>query len=127
MTKDTLKRLIRRNYGTLSNFARKNALNRYELQKTFARKVIPTKEAANLVIMASRTNDQSGGDKIPADKLEALRNEIYAMGGVESFCTIADTEGIDFSRASVFQVLQGKRMKTAKCVKNLFKYFEIEI
>lgn len=125
-TKGWIKGKIKEKFGSMSVFARKAGIDRYELQKMFARKELTDLQTANLITALARTDDLPEADQITPEQVERLRNEIMCMGGVHSFSEFAKTEGHDFPVTSIYQVLDGKRKKMAGLAKRLFEYFEIK-
>lgn len=122
MTADSVKKTIKERFGTMSNFARQAEIDRYELQKLFARKEIDFKDLKRLQRLATGMRVRVGEGDIDPRKLERLKRAVMKAGGVYAFCK----ENKQFSRFSVYQVLQGKYKRMSPGVSKLFAHFQIE-
>lgn len=126
-SKEWIKGKILEKYKSMSKFGRKAGIDRYDLQKMFARKELTDTESARLLTALGRTDDLPEANEITPAQVERLRNEINAMGGVHHFSKyMLDEEKLDFPVTSIYQVLDGRRKKMAGFPKRLFDYFEIK-
>jgi len=120
MEKEELKQKIRDKFGTLSNFARCAGMDRYELQKQLVRPDLAAKEITRLHGICRSTKAKESDIRV--EQLETLKVKISGIGGVDVFCS----EHPSFSRASVFQIISGRRKVMSKGVRKLFDHFQIE-
>jgi hypothetical protein len=122
MKKEVLKTKIKKKFGSLSNFARVAGIDRYSLQKTFARKEIPSEERAVLEKAYQDLDGKPTGNVIDPDKLALLRAKIDEVGGRYQFCKLNP----DFNIREVYYVYSGERVRLSKLVQRLFDHFNIE-
>lgn len=118
MTTEQIKTKIREKHKTLSAFARMAGIDRYELQKMFAREM--SKQEQKQILDALEivpAEDLS----IPADKLELLRSKIQEAGGIPKFAS--DNPG--FEKRHVYLAYNGEFTVQSKTVQQLFKHFGI--
>lgn len=123
----TVKKRIKKKFGTMSNFARIANIDRYELQKKLAMVAYDSASVDNKKTLSEINRIAAGlkvpnrGAQIPIEKLKLLTAEIKKNGGVNKFCL----ENPQFSSRSVFQILQGRRRKMSPGVQALFDFFHI--
>ncbi len=122
MSNAGVKNKIKRKFGSLTRFAKLAGIDRYELQKDFARKVLSPKRAKELDRLVTRTKDKSLGNEFTTERLKALRAKIEAAGGPAKFCE----EYPKFSYVSLIQILAGKRKLVSATVRELFEHLQIE-
>lgn len=122
MSKAAVKNKIKRKFGSLTRFAKLAGVDRYDLQKDFARKTLTPKRAKELEKLVARTSDKRLANEFTPERLEALRAKIEAAGGAQKFCD----EYRRFSYVSLIQILAGKRKLVSATVRELFDHFKIE-
>ena len=122
MSPSVLKDKITRKFGTLSNFSRLAGIDRYELQKKFARRVLDPNDLAMIEWKARTLTSKKGAGDIAPKKLRDLKRAVREYGGVLKFTTDNPT----FSRDSVNQILAGRRKRISPVVKSLLEFFRIE-
>jgi hypothetical protein len=123
MTKEKLKQKIIKKFGTISGFARVSKLDRYELQKLFARKQIPLETAKSLSQKCDELEKvNSIANPIDPEKLKLLRAAIDDAGGRYKFCKDNPT----FDMRQIYYVYEGERVRMSPLIKRLFEHFKIE-
>lgn len=119
---DRLKERIKTKFGSMSKFARLARQNRYELQKVFSRKTMTPAEVRRLEKLINRTRVKKADGEITEAQLKLFIEAIEAAGGAHKFTK----DNPQFPRASVFEVLGGKRKLISNGVRKLFDHFKIE-
>lgn len=122
MKTSTIQKLITHKFGTITKFAKLAKVNRYELQKIFAKEEVTPDQASWLKNLASTTKIDHTDVEIHPEKLELLKKALNAFGGVTRFTATNPR----FSRDSVNQILAGRRKRISPVVQDLFDYFYIE-
>lgn len=124
MTKDTVKNAIKKKFGKFSAFARATGLDRYELQKTFARKEVPKDELKKLHELCRTTDVATSGGTVDPEKIERLKKAIDTYGGAYKFCK----DHPQFKERQVYNLLKNldERTNESELLMHLFKHFEIE-
>jgi len=123
MKKEVLKAKIQKKFGSMSNFARAANIDRYDLQKTFARKDIPKQELAGLIKSYEELDGSpTGGNVIDQDKLNRLIAMIQGHGGPYQF----SKDNPQFNMREVYSVFNGERKRMCKLIERLFEHFKIE-
>ncbi len=123
MSPSVLKDKITRKFGTLSNFSRLAGIDRYELQKKFARRSLDPADTKKIEDLTRTLTPHKGKGDIAPKKLNELKRAVREYGGVLKFVT----DNPDFSRDSVNQILAGRRKRISPVVKSLFESFKIEL
>ncbi len=118
--KDKLKADIREKFRTMSRFARMAKIDRYELQKIFAR-TYNDKEVRKLQRLYHKIQPRAVNGEISEKQREALRLAIFMAGGVTAFVR----ENPEFSKVSIFQIMGGQRRLMTKNVEKLFQKLKI--
>lgn len=121
MTKEVLKQRIKKKFGTMSNFARIVNFDRYELQKAFALKQIPT-HIHKRIEELYRKHENKSTLNIDPSQLNDLKKAIEEYGGAYKFCQ----DFPDFNAEQVYALLRGDRKRESKLSQALFEHFEIE-
>lgn len=120
MDKQALIDGIKEKFGSLSAFARVAKIDRYELQKTFARQTMTNREYLKLERLMNR---KKSPPKTTYDsKLKKLIKAINKYGGVYKFTK----DNPEFSRRYVYVVCSGGTNKLTDTVQKLFDHFQIE-
>lgn len=102
MTRDALKKKIKKKFGSYSNFARSAGLDRYELQRDFLEAKNPKPEVvARIGEIFDNTHVQMRYHVFTYKKRKLLRAAINASGGVSAFCAESG-----FNPVTVWQVLR---------------------
>jgi hypothetical protein len=121
MTKEILRARISKKFGKMSRFASLAKIERYDLQKLFARKSPSPADIARISHLVDRTAVRlTDGDITPA-QIKALYEALKNAGGVITFCN----KHPQFAEKSVYQILSGRRKRMTGKVQKLFKYFKI--
>jgi hypothetical protein len=122
MTKEQVKKQIKKKFKTLSNFARCAGIDRTRLQVIFARDTRPTKEEIQALADQCKTTEyRETGNLVDHEKVEALRGHIEAAGGVYRF----GKDNPQFPTESIYLILNGTRKRHSKLVQSLFDHFKI--
>jgi len=127
MNANQIKARIKRKFGSLSQFARLSGMDRYELQKQFARRSGNAGFLAQVNAKAGATSAQGKGGAIGPEKLARLKQALNAFGGVDKFCLENEAQHGNYSRASIFQLLAGRRKRITPIIRELFAFFDIEL
>lgn len=122
MNTKSVKRAIKRKFGSMSEFARQSGIARIELQVVLNSKTPHKKRLAAINAKATRLRVRPSKGVVVPQKLDRLKRAIMKAGGVVTFCR----ENSGFSVDSVFHILQGKRKRMAGVTKSLFEHFGIE-
>jgi len=117
-TKDDLRDSIKKKFGTMSNFARIGGINRYDLQKMFARKDMNPVDRS--VIEKALKLENKG--HIDQDKLSRIKKAIDDAGGCYTFTK--DNEG--FPQRLTYMIYNGEQKRESKLYKRLLLHFKIE-
>jgi hypothetical protein len=115
---ETIKRKIRKQFGTISNFARQKKLNRYDLQKMFAKRNPSEDELAGIEL---HLNGPGKVGVMTAQKFAKLKSAIRKAGGVKKFCA----DHPDFSEDTVFKILAKNRKMISGVVEKLLNHFNL--
>lgn len=127
MTRERLKREIRKKFGTFTRFCRSAQLDYYEFKREFldAARV----DKADLVIIEARLNDTKGPDEFTDDLRKSLQEAINEYGGVLIFC-MANAQ---FTASTLFAILSDDRSGDNKAynritptIKQLLDHFNIK-
>jgi hypothetical protein len=121
MTADRLLAKIKKKFGSLSAFAEIAGLDRYELQKHFARKKPDENITWSLNNKCLVLKPRTRKGEISPKQLKSLKRAINESGGVLAFTR----ENSEYSKDSIFQILSGKRKRMTPKVKKLFSHFEL--
>lgn len=122
MDQELLKSKIKEKFKTISEFGRVSGIDRTELQKALMPFYATNQHYIDFRIrinedvdrLAPRINE----DDLTPSKLEWLEKEIKDRGGVVKFCR----DNPQFSKDSVFHILQGRRKKINGVVRILFDF-----
>jgi hypothetical protein len=123
MTKERLKKAIRKKFGTFTKFAKLAGLNYYDLKKGFldAQKV----ERQDLADMEALLNATDGPDEFTLALRKSLQEAINEYGGVLMFC-MANAR---FTASTVFQILSQEKesyKRITPTIKRLLDHFNIK-
>jgi hypothetical protein len=118
-TKKDLRDSIKLKFGTLSNFARLSKINRYELQKMFARKDISPIDV-KAIQAGLKLRNKSHVDQA---KLKLLRKAIDDAGGCYAFTK----KHHDFSQRLTYMIYNGQQKRESALFKKLLNHFKIEL
>lgn len=117
-TKENLKDSIKLKFGTLSNFARLAKINRYELQKIFARKEISSGDFKKIESKLKLRNISH----VDQSKLKLLKKAIDDAGGCYAFTK--ENEG--FPQRLTYMIYNGQQKRESALFKKLLSHFKIE-
>lgn len=111
---------IKEKFGSLSAFCRVVKMDRYELQKTFARKSLTPHEYTELnsLMLRKKPLPKNTYEK----RLKKLIKAIKKAGGVYKFTE----DNPRFIRRYVYFICSGKINKVTPRVQELFDHFKIE-
>jgi hypothetical protein len=121
MTKEEVHLEMVSKFGTMSRFARLAKLDRYELQKLFARKAEDTQEVGALYRKIEATALKPAEGEITPAQLKKLAKAIEKAGGTYRFCK----DNPKFAEKSVYQILSGRRKRVTEKIQELFDHFNI--
>jgi len=117
MSTQQVKKVIKKRFGSISEFARQAGLDRYELQKLFALKKPDPKKMADVERKATRLEAKAPERALRASDVESLKTALMKAGGVMAFCG----ENKGFQPNSIYQVLNGRVKNKSPMVERLFK------
>lgn len=127
MTKDKLKKAIKKKFGTYSRFAKLAKLDYYLLKKDVLDN--PKPERQDLVIIEARLHDTNAPDRFTPELRKSLQEALNEYGGVLMFCMANER----FTASTVFAILSGNRMgynksynKITPTIKALLDHFNIK-
>lgn len=109
-------------FGTMSRFARLAKIDRYQLQKLFARQQDDTLELAKISVLVKTTPLKPSEGEITARQIKALHKALNESGGVVAFCRANE----EFPEQSVFGILAGKRVRITPKVRKLLDHFGLK-
>lgn len=123
MTKEKLKKEIKKKFGTYSRFARLAKIDYYTLKREFldAHKV----ERQDLVVIEAAMNSTNAPDQFTAEFRESLQKALNQSGGILKFC-MANAQ---FTASTVFQILSGEvesYKRITPTIKQLLDHFNIK-
>lgn len=121
MDKQGLREEIKKKFGSIANFCRVAGLTKYELDKKFDGS-ISMSEYKKLHDTVMSKQPLPSVMQMESNKIERLRATIADLGGVDVFCV----KNPQFSRATVYEILRGRRKLASKTVKALFEHFKLE-
>lgn len=119
MTTEAVKKRIQKKHGTISAFARVANIDRYDLQKMFARKALTKEEQKTILDKLQETSPEAVG--IPPEKLELLRSKLQEAGGVYKFCK----DHPEFEKRHVYRAYKGGYVSGGGMAQRLMDYFSI--
>jgi hypothetical protein len=121
MNKEQLQAKIKEKYGSMSKFAKLAKLDRYNLQKLFARKVVTPEDLAIISSLVEDTENKPTKGEITPAQIKALSKALKQAGGVIQFVK----RNKRFSEVSLYQILDGRRKRITPMVKKLFDHFQL--
>lgn len=123
MTKDRLKKEIKKKFGTYARFARLAKLDYYEFKREFLD--APKVDRADLAVIEARLNDTNGPDEFTTELRDALQARLNEYGGVLMFCMANH----GFTASTVFQILAQEKesyKRITPTIKRLLDHFNIK-
>jgi predicted transcriptional regulator len=123
MTKDKLKKEIKKKFGTYSRFAKLAGLDYYLLKKDVLDN--PKPDLSDLVIIEARLNDTNAPDQFTTELRKSLQESINESGGVLMFCFTNK----QFIPSTLFAILSGdieSYKRITPTIKQLLDHFEIK-
>ena len=123
MTKERLKKAIRKKFGTYSRFAALAHIDYYRLKKDFLDAHKP--ERSDLVVIEGLLNSTNAPDEFTTELRNALQEAVMASGGVIGFCS----KNEKFIPSTLFQILSGdvpSYRRITPTIKQLLDHFEIK-
>jgi hypothetical protein len=121
MTKERLKRQIKVKFGSQSKFARLAGIDRYDLQKLFARKDEDHDVVQEIWGICQSTANTGESTDLNQAVILRLSKAIKKAGGVYRFAK----DNPEFAEKSVYQILSGKRKRITPNVTKLLQHFEL--
>jgi hypothetical protein len=101
MTVESVKKKMKRKFGTYSDFCRAAKLDRYLFQKDFlTKKKVEREYLLRIARMVERIEPESSKPVFTRGKLKLLKRAVNESGGVIAFCRESG-----FSQDTVFKVL----------------------
>ncbi len=119
--KEALKRKIKSRFGTISNFSRLSGLNRYGLQKLFAKHNPTDKELGRVEKRISGFDPKKSTGVMTAAKFNALKKAVDEAGGVKKFCE----DHPRFKEDTLFKILAKNRKMISGVTAKLLKHFQL--
>lgn len=121
MTKARLQKQIKDKFGSISKFARLARVDRYDLQKLFARKDEDADVVQEIWGICQATANKGESTDLNQAVILRLSKAIKKAGGAYRF----SKENPEFAHKSVCQILAGKRKRITPNVNKLLKHFEL--
>lgn len=122
MTKEQLKKSIKKKFGTLSNFCRCSGMDRTKLQILLARDTRPSQEELEAVAGLCKDTQAKDTIGIDWDKMALVFQRIDEYGGIVKFCK--DHEQFPIN---ALYVLKNKKYKRhSRLVQALYDHFQIQ-
>lgn len=122
MKADKVKQAIVKKFAKLSRFAEISGLDYYKLQKTLANKSTKKSELVELYELVKSTEQTETVDELSEYQKNELRKRLDDYGGVDKF-----SRENEYSRDSIFQILNGRRKRITPKVVVLFNILKIKI
>lgn len=119
--KEALKLNIKSKFHTLSNFSRLAKVDRYELQKLFAKNNPTAKELKRIEKKVDALNAKKATGVMTPEKFNSLKSAINEAGGVKQFCE----DHPRFSEDTVFKILAKNRKMISGVTAKLLKHFKL--
>ena len=123
MTRNKLKKEIRKKFGTYSRFAQLSGLDYYRLKKDFLDAHKP--EKPDLVNIEALLNSTNAPDQFTPELRKSLQEAINEAGGVLVFCS----KNEKFIPSTLFAILSGEIQsykRITPTIKQLLDHFEIK-
>ena len=123
MTREKLKKEIRKKFGTYSRFARLAGLDYYILKKDFLDAHKP--EKPDLVNIEALLNSTNAPDEFTDELRSSLQEAVNESGGVLGFCS----KNEKFIPSTLFAILSGEinsYKRITPNIKQLLDHFEIK-
>lgn len=112
----TLKKKIKKKFGTYSKFTSLVKLDRYAFQRDFlVKESVEDWFFDNINALCTTLKDQSTKQALTKAKIASLKRALNEAGGVIAFCR--ENEG--FSEHTLFQIIGGKYKTETKTVRKL--------
>lgn len=123
MTQRQLKKKIQKKFGTMSKFATLSGYDRTKLQILINQAKPSKKEMEAVSALVDETKVKGAPGDITSELKQAIKDALMEYGGVVKF--IGDHD--QFNRISVYQILDGRRTRISKKVKELCKILNVKI
>lgn len=119
MTRESIKKKIKKHFGTYSKFCKMAGIDRYHFQRDFLQaSEVSDMDMADIDGLVASLRDQVVTPTKLRSKLEGLRKALKASGGVPAFCAANP----DFKQGSVNGALYG-RAGYKNIAERLIKHF----
>jgi hypothetical protein len=105
----------------MSRFAKLAKLDRYDLQKFFARKNNTIQEFARIEHLVEAVASKATSGEISEAQIKKLRKALKRAGGVITF----SKENDQFAEKSLYQILNGRRKRITPMVQELFDHLQL--
>lgn len=123
MTKEKLKKEIKKKFGTYSRFAKLAGLDYYLLKKDVLDN--PKPERADLIVIEARLNDTNAPDQFTPELRKSLQEALNESGGVLVFCS----KNEKFIPSTIFAILSGEiesYKRITPTIQQLLDHFNIK-
>ena len=121
MTRESIKKKIKKHFGTYSKFCKLAKIDRYHFQRDFLQaSEVSAMDMADIDGLVASLKDQVVNPTELRSKLGGLRKALKASGGVPAFCKANP----DFKQGSVNGALYG-RFGYSGVLERLIKHFGI--
>lgn len=123
MKQENIKKSIKKKFGTLSKFCKLSGYDRMKLQILLAVRHPELMELSHVSDLCRKTKLKALEGDITPKIVNALKSKLEVFGGVRLFCS----KYPEFAEPSVYQILDGNRVRLSKKVKKLCKVLEVKI
>ena len=124
MTKEQIKKQLKKKFGTYSRFAALAGIDYYRLKKDFLDAHKP--ERSDLVVIEGLLNSTNAPDEFTDELRKSLQEAVNESGGVLGFCS----KNEKFIPSTLFQILSGEVQsykRITPTIKQLLDHFEIKV
>jgi hypothetical protein len=119
--RDKLRGRIDFKFKSISKFSRLAGIDRYEIQKFFARKEVDEVFMATLNDAVGKVKLKFEDGEITDRKIKALKTAVKKFGGVAEFVR----QNPEFAVKSIYQIMQGRRSRMTEQVQKLFERLDL--
>lgn len=123
-----LTKRIKKKFGTISSFCRCSGEDAYELQKLFTSERNKTPNSRDnsakmeqLSLLVKNTMPSGDSSRISSETRAKVEEAITKEGGVKSFVE----KHPKYSSVTIFQIIDGRRIRKTKLVQELIKHLGV--